>query len=121
MWEDKMSQLESHQSSKNKPQTAGKITVLNPACSSTMVERTALTTRTFSGLNGKTVFLVDIGWGGPKAGYDVLEVMQSWFARNIPSAKTTLVAKKGGFGEDDPELWKKIKAEGDACIIGISC
>ena len=26
-----------------------------------------------------------------------------------------------GFGEDDPELWKKIKAEGDACIIGISC
>ncbi len=116
-----MSQLESHQSFKIKPQASGKITVLNPACSSTMVERAALTPRTFSSLNGKTLFLVDIGWGGPKAGYDVLDIMQGWFARNIPAVKTVLVAKKGGFGDDDPELWKKIKAEGDACIIGIAC
>jgi hypothetical protein len=108
-------------SSKTKSLSSDKITVLNPACSSTMVERTALTPRNFSSLNGKTVFLVDIGWGGPKAGYDVLDVMQGWFARNIPSVKTILVAKKGGFGDDDPELWKMIKAEGDACIIGISC
>jgi hypothetical protein len=98
-----------------------KITVLNPACSSTMAERAALTPRAFSSLSGKTIFLVDIGWGGPKAGYDVLDVMQGWFARNIPLAKTVLAAKKGGFGDDDPELWNKVKAEGDACIIGISC
>jgi hypothetical protein len=98
-----------------------KITVLNPACSSTMAERSPLTPRTFNDLNNKTVFLVDIGWGGPKAGYDVLDVMQGWFARNIPTVKTVLVAKKGSFAEDDPDLWKRIKAEGDACIIGISC
>jgi len=101
--------------------SAGKITVLNPACSSTMVERVPLTPRTFTSLNDKTIYLVDIGWGGPKAGYDVFEVMQGWFAENIPSAKTALVRKKGSFAEDDPELWKKIKAEGNACIIGISC
>lgn len=103
------------------PGSTGKVTVLNPACSSSMVKQVPLAPRTFSSLNGKTVFLVDIGWGGPKAGYDVLDVMQGWFARNIPSVKTVLVAKKGGFHDDDPELWKRIKAEGDACIIGVSC
>lgn len=98
-----------------------KITVLNPACSSTMAERVSLAPRTFTNLEGKTIYLVDIGWGGPKAGYDVFEVMQGWFARTIPSAKTVLVKKKGPYMEDDPELWEKIKAEGDACIIGLSC
>ena len=98
-----------------------KVTVLNPACSSTMVERVPLAPRTFTSLNNKTVYMVDIGWGGPTAGYDVFNVMQEWFAQNIPSVNTVLVRKKGSYGEDDPELWKKIKAEGDACIIGISC
>ena len=103
------------------PGSANKITVLNPACSSTMVERVPLTPRALTSLNDKTIYLVDIGWGGPKAGYDVFDVMQGWFAENIPSVKTALVRKKGSFGEDDPELWGKIKAEGNACIIGISC
>ena len=105
----------------SQPKQTGKVMVLNPACSSSMVERAPLTPRTFSGLDGKTIFLADIGWGGPKAGYDVLDVMRGWFASNIPRAKTVLVAKKGPFAQDDPELWKRIKAEGDACIIGISC
>ena len=98
-----------------------RITVLNPACSSTMVERVPLAPRAFSSLDDKTIFMVDIGWGGPTAGYDVFNVMQEWFEKNIPSAKTILVRKKGGFAEDDPELWQKIKAEGDAAILGISC
>ncbi len=98
-----------------------KLTVLNPACGSTTAEKAPLTPRTFSSLNDKTVFMVDIGWGGPQAGYEVFEVMQGWFARNIPSVKTVLVRKKGGFAMDDPELWNRIKAEGDAAIIGISC
>jgi hypothetical protein len=98
-----------------------KITVLNPACSSTMAERAPLAPRNFTRLDGKTIYLVDVGWGGPQAGYDVFEVMQGWFARDIPSVKTVLVKKKGSYMEDDPELWKKIKSEGDACIIGLSC
>ena len=97
------------------------ITVLNPACSSTMVERVPLTPRTFNNLENKTVFMIDIGWGGPTAGYDVFEVMAEWLAENIPSVKTVLVRKKGSFAEDDPELWKRVKAEGDAAIVGISC
>ena len=97
------------------------ITVLNPACSSSMTERVPLTPRTFPNLDSKKIFLVDIGWGGPKAAYDVFEVMQGWFAENIPSAKTQLVRKKGAYMVDDPDLWNRIKSEGDACIIGISC
>jgi hypothetical protein len=101
--------------------SGNKVTVLNPACSSTMVARVPLAPRTFSSLDNKTVFMVDIGWGGPTAGYDVFEVMQEWFAENIPTVKTVLVRKKGGFAEDDPELWARIKKEGDAAILGISC
>lgn len=97
------------------------ITVVNPACSSTMVERIPLAARNFSSLENKTIFMIDIGWGGPTAGYEVFDVMSEWFAENIPSVKTVLVRKKGGFGEDDPELWTKVKAEGDAAILGISC
>jgi hypothetical protein len=102
------------------PRNDEKITVLNPACSSTRAERVSLAPR-LSSLDDKTIYMVDIGWGGPKAGYDVFEVIVDWFAGNIPSAKTVLVKKKGGYMEDDPELWQKIKAEGDACIIGLSC
>ena len=97
------------------------ITVLNPACSSTMVERVPLTPRKFASLENKTIFMIDIGWGGPTAGYDVFDVMSEWFSENITSVKTILVRKKGGFGEDDPELWARVKAEGDAAILGISC
>ena len=103
------------------PENGNKISVLNPACSSSMAERVPLAPRNFSSLNDKTIFMVDIGWGGPKAGYDVFEVIQGWFANNFPSARTVLIRKKGGYADDDPELWEKIKAEGDACIIGLSC
>ncbi len=116
-----MSDFTSQQKAAERSGLTNKITVLNPACSSNIVQRATLTPRTFSSLNDKTIFLVDIGWGGSKAGYDVFEVMQGWLANNIPSVKTVLVAKKGGFSEDDPDLWNRIKAEGDACIIGISC
>jgi hypothetical protein len=86
-----------------------------------MVERVPLAPRNFTSLENKTIFLIDIGWGGPTAGYDVFDVMSEWFAENIPSVKTVLVRKKGGFAEDDPELWQRVKTEGDAAILGISC
>jgi hypothetical protein len=103
------------------PGSNDKITVFNPACSSSMTERIPLAPRTFSNFNNKKIFMVDIGWGGPKAAYDVFEVMQGWFAENIPSVEIQLVRKKGAYMVDDPDLWNRIKSEGDACIIGISC
>ena len=100
---------------------SGKITVLNPACANARVPQTPLAPRAFSSLEGRTVYLVDIGWGGPAAAYDIFQVMQDWFASNMPGVKTVLARKKGNFGEDDPDLWNEIKASGGACVIGISC
>jgi hypothetical protein len=97
------------------------ITVLNPACTNAIVPRVPLAPRHFRGLEGKTIYLVDIGWGGPAAAYGVFEVMRDWFAVNMPLVKTVLARKKGPFSEDDPGLWNEIKSRGDACIIGISC
>ena len=98
---------------------SGKITVMNPAITSSMVDRVPLTDRLDS-LEGKTLYMVDIGWGGPDAAYSVFEEMQGWFSENMPSVKTVLKRKQGPYSADDPELWKEIKEKGDAAIIGIS-
>ncbi|MEE8413428.1 MAG: hypothetical protein V3R96_02640 [Dehalococcoidales bacterium] len=116
-----MAEAKSQQRATVASATADEIRVLNPACKNTLVERVPLAPRTFASLAGKTIYLVDIGWGGPDAAYDVFQLMQEWFAGNIPSVKTVLVRKKGAYGVDDPDLWSEIKAKGDACIIGISC
>jgi hypothetical protein len=96
-----------------------KITVMNPAISNTMVDRVPLAKRLDS-LDGKTIYLVDINWGGPDAGYSVFEEMQIWFSKNMPGVKTVLKRKQGPYEADDRGLWKEISERGDAAIIGIS-
>jgi hypothetical protein len=103
------------------PANSNNVMVLNPACTNTMVPRVPLAPRKFTSLDGKNIYMVDIGWGGPAAAYDIFQVIQDWFARNMPLVNTMLVRKRGHFGEDDPDLWSEIKSKGDACIIGISC
>jgi len=95
------------------------ITVMNPAITNTMVDRVPLTIRLDS-LEDKTIYMVDINWGGPDAAYSVFEEMQIWFSKNMPSVKTVLKRKLGSYSTDDPELWKEIGEKGDAAIIGIS-
>ena len=96
-----------------------KITVMNPAITNTMVDRVPLTKRLAS-LEDKTIYMVDINWGGPDAAYSVFEEIQIWFSKNMPSVKTVLKRKRGSYSTDDPELWKEISEKGDAAIIGIS-
>jgi hypothetical protein len=96
-----------------------KITVMNPAVTNTMVERVPLTKRLDS-LEDKTIYLVDINWGGPDAGYSVFEEMQIWFSKNMPGVKTVLKRKQGPYEADDQGLWKEISEKGDAAVIGIS-
>ncbi len=115
--------LEAQQKASTKP--AGKaaakpkITVLNPAISSKMVDRTPLSPR-LDTLEGKTIYLVDISWGGPEAAYGVFEEMQAWFAQNIPSLKVVIKRKTGMYTSDDPKLWAEIKQNANAALIGIS-
>jgi hypothetical protein len=95
------------------------ITVLNPAISVPMVARAPLAPRA-NKLEEKTIYLVDLQWGGPQAGYSVFEEMQKWFAKNMPSVKVELRRSSGGWMGDDPALRKEIaekKAAG--VVIGI--
>jgi len=95
------------------------ITVMNPAIASAMVDREPLGPR-LDTLEGKTIYLVDINWGGPDAAYSVWEEVSAWFAQNMPSVKTIIKRKAGMYSTNDPALWKEIAANGDAAIIGIS-
>jgi hypothetical protein len=95
------------------------ITVLNPAIESKMVDRIPLSPR-LNTLEGKTLYMVDIGWGGPDAAYSVFEEIQAWFQQNMPSVKTVLKRKKGPYSQDDPQLWKEIAQNGNAALVGIS-
>ncbi len=98
---------------------AEKITVLNPEVASKMAKRAPLCPR-LTTLEGKTLYLVDINWGGPDAAYSVYEEMKDWFAKNMPSVKVVIKRKRGPYSQDDPELWKEIAQNGHAALIGIS-
>jgi len=71
-------------------------------------------------LEGKTLYMVDIGWGGPDAAPSVYAEIQAWFAKNMPSVKTEIRRIKGSYESDDPVLWKEISSKGNAAFIGIS-
>ena len=96
-----------------------KLTVLNPTPSNRMVDRVPLTPR-LDTLEGKTIFLVDIGWGGPQAAPSIYREMKAWFAQNMPSVKVEVRSVKGSYMQDQPELWKEISEKGDAAMVGIS-
>jgi hypothetical protein len=95
------------------------ITVLNPAISTKMTERVPLAPRSDT-LEGKTVYLVDLQWGGLEAGYSVFEEMKDWFSRNMPSVNVEIRRASGGWMGDDAALRQEIisnKAAG--VVIGI--
>ena len=69
-------------------------------------------------LNGKTVYLVNQGFGGSAF---LMEQFQAWFAENMPTVKTVLKRKTGFiFRDDTKDLWKEIKEKGDAVIFGVA-
>jgi hypothetical protein len=68
-----------------------------------------------STLDGKTVFIVDIGWEN----CDVFaNQLQRWFAEHRPGVRTR-VAKWKDQHAPDPELSDQIRTEGDAAILGV--
>ena len=80
----------------------GLLSVLTPASQFTVtaergatqsakqVSSSALAPR-LDNLNGKTVYLVDTGFGGS---YKFLDQMQRWFAEHMPSVKTVRHASR---------------------------
>jgi hypothetical protein len=107
------------QAQRGKPAAKPLFTVLNPAISNKMVDRVPLSPR-LDTLEGKTLYMVDINWGGPDAAYSVFEEIQAWLSQNMPSVKTIIKRKSGMYTTDDPALWKEIAKNGNAALIGIS-
>lgn len=86
--------------------------MLEPAPSSlTMAKRLDI-------LENKTVYLVDIGFGG---GYNFMLQLQKWFAEKKPSV-TTIVKRKPGFvfADDNNDLWEEVKEKGHAVVLGVA-
>ena len=69
-----------------------------------------------SSLDGKTIFFVDVTFNG---GDLLLKEMQKWMAAKMPSVKTEFRVKKGGYGTDDPDLWKEIKSANGMMVMAI--
>ena len=69
-------------------------------------------------LEGKTIYLVDTGFGG---GYNFFVQLQKWFQEHMPSVKTVRKRKPGNlFMDDNDTLWEEIKQKGDGAVVGVA-
>ena len=92
-----------------------KITVLNPLGQPPALKLVPMAPR-LDTLDGKTIYIVDVKFSetGP-----FFEAMVKLFAERYPKTNWVLKKKIGTYFEDDPDLWKEIKAKGDGMIIAI--
>jgi hypothetical protein len=97
------------------PSGHGKFEALNPKGTPPAIQLMPMAPRLDS-LDGKTVWLVDTGFEG---GGMLLQQIQLWFKQNMPTVNTIFRRKAGPYMEDDPALWKEIKAKGDAAIMAV--
>jgi hypothetical protein len=101
--------------SKTKPATS-LCSVLDPRGQPTMLVNPLPLAPRLDTIEGKTVYLIDVGFGG---GWEFLEEMVGWFSRNLPGVKTVLQHKKGIMFVDEPEMWAELKGNADAVIFGV--
>jgi hypothetical protein len=93
---------------------AEKITVFNPLGYPPKVTGRGLV-KGLDRLDGKTVFLVDVGFENSDV---FMQELQSWIGQNLPGV-TTRLAKWKNQHLPDPELSDQIRTEGDAAILGV--
>lgn len=91
-------------------------TVLDPRGRPTNVVQPVPLAPRLDTLEGKTIQLIDIGFGG---GWEFLEEAAAWFARNMPGVRTVLKRKSGIMFIDEPQMWADAKANAHAVIFGV--
>ena len=90
--------------------------VLDPCGQPTMLVNPVPLAPRLDAIEGKTLYLIDVGFGG---GWEFLEEVEGWFSRNLPGVKTVLQHKKGIMFVDEPEMWADLKQNADAVIFGV--
>ncbi len=91
----------------------GKIVVMNPRGIQPEIRKIPMAKRPAT-LDNKTVYIVDIKYPNTKPFVDEL-----YAALKSKYPKTTWVLKEkaGGYMDDDPALWKEIKAKAQGAIV----
>jgi len=91
-----------------------KLTVLDPTGLPPRVTGRGLAPP-LEGLVGKTLFLVDVGFENSD---NFMSELQGWFARHQPNVRTSVVRWRNQHAPD-PDLCNRIRADGDAAILGV--
>jgi hypothetical protein len=91
------------------------VRVLNPQGYPPRITRTPMAPR-LDGLDGKKIFLVDPRFDDSGL---FMNQLQQALAKHLPGVQTELVQMASVYSRDDPQLWERIKTEGDAAIIGV--
>ncbi len=92
-----------------------RVTVLNPLGQPPAIERVPMAPR-ISDLDGKTIYIVDIGFS---ATHQLLTELQDLLKTRYPNTTWIVRNKIGTYFNDDPKLWAEIKEKGHGMIMGV--
>lgn len=92
-----------------------KITVLNPEGQPPQTPLISMAPR-LNELEGKTIYIVDVRY---PLTHQLFEEMGKVLSEKYPNTSWIVKEKAGTYFDDDPELWKEIKARGDGMIVGV--
>ncbi len=92
-----------------------KFAVLNPRGTPPPILMSSMAVRPDS-LAGKTVYFVDVRFMN---GDILLKEMEKAFLEAHPEARTAFRQKKGGYAEDDPQLWDEIRKNNGLMVMAI--
>jgi hypothetical protein len=93
---------------------AGKFRVLNPQGYPPKVSARGMA-QGLDTLEGKKLFLVDVGFANSD---NFMKQLNGWFEQHRPEIRTEIVRWRDQH-VPDPDLCERIRAEGDAAIIGV--
>ena len=68
-----------------------------------------------STLDGKTVYLVDCLFDNSAV---FMEQLQQWFGEHLPAVDARIIKPRQSW-VDDPEMRRKVEADGNAAILGV--